>query len=85
MTTDVVVTPTTSRRLILLILLGSAVALALGVYGNVHDPSGRSLVTLFFTATINAEVWLGTTAVAGEHEFFCSIHPSMTGTISVTG
>lgn len=44
--------------------IGAAVALALGVYGNVHDPTGRSLVTLFFTRTINAKVWLATIAVA---------------------
>jgi hypothetical protein len=40
------------------------VALALGVYGAVHDPTGRSLVTLFFTATINLKVWLATAAAA---------------------
>ncbi len=64
MTTGVTAVPTTNRRLVLQILVGSAVALSLGVYGNVHDPSGRSLVTLFFTATINAKVWLGTAVVA---------------------
>lgn len=60
-------TATASRsvnlRLVTIILVGSAVALALGIYGNVHDPTGRSLVTLFFTATINAKVWLATGAV----------------------
>jgi hypothetical protein len=50
--------------LVRLIVVGSAVALALGVYGNVHDPTGRSLITLFFSATINLKVWLGTAAVA---------------------
>jgi hypothetical protein len=40
------------------------VALGLGVYGSVHDPTGRSLVTLFFTSTINLKVWLATAAVA---------------------
>lgn len=49
--------------LLVALLVGSAVALGLGVYGNVHDPTGRSLVTLFFTATINAKVWLATGAV----------------------
>lgn len=63
MTTAATTAPTMNRRLVLLILVGSAVALALGVYGNVHDPTGRSLVTLMFTATINAKVWLATTAV----------------------
>jgi hypothetical protein len=51
-------------RLVTIIVVGSAVALGIGVYGHVHDPTGRSLVTLFFTATINAKVWLATAAVA---------------------
>lgn len=45
-------------RLIIALLLGSAVAVALGVYGNVHDPTGRSLVSLFFSAPLRAKVWL---------------------------
>lgn len=44
------------------LLVGAAVALGLGVYGNVHDGTGRSLVTLFFTATINLKVWFATAA-----------------------
>lgn len=50
-------------RLVLALLLGALVALSLGVYGSVHDPTGRSLVTLFFSATINLKVWLATIAV----------------------
>jgi hypothetical protein len=50
------------QRLIPILLIGSAVAVALGVYGNVHDPTGRSLVTLAFTKTINLKVWLATIA-----------------------
>lgn len=42
--------------------LGAAVAITLGVYGQVHDPTGRSLVSLFFTATINLKVWFATAA-----------------------
>jgi hypothetical protein len=49
-------------RLVLALVLGALVALSLGVYGAVHDPTGRSLVTLFFTATINLKVWLATAA-----------------------
>ncbi|MGH8874336.1 MAG: DUF6529 family protein [Acidimicrobiia bacterium] len=49
-------------RAVTLLLLGAAVAVGLGVYGNVHDPTGRSLVTLFFTATINLKVWFATGA-----------------------
>jgi hypothetical protein len=51
-------------RPMLALLLGALVALSLGVYGAVHDPTGRSLVTLFFTATINLKVWLATIAAA---------------------
>src|SRR5439155_5670700 len=43
--------------------VGAAVALTLGVYGRVHEPTGRSLVTLFFTQTITLKVWLATAAV----------------------
>jgi hypothetical protein len=50
--------------LLVAVLAGAATALALGVYGNVHDPTGRSLVTTFFSATINAKVWLATGAMA---------------------
>ncbi len=43
--------------------LGAAVVILIGVYGTVHDPTGRSLVTVLFTATINAKVWLATIAM----------------------
>jgi hypothetical protein len=46
------------------LVLGAMVALSLGVYGAVHDPTGRSLITLFFTATINLKVWLATVVAA---------------------
>jgi len=49
-------------RLVLILLLGGSVAVALGVYGNVHDPTGRSLVSLVFSAPLNAKVWLATGA-----------------------
>jgi Family of unknown function (DUF6529) len=51
-------------RLALILLLGAAVAVSLGVYGNVHDPTGRSLITLVFTKTINLKVWFATAAFA---------------------
>jgi hypothetical protein len=43
--------------------VGALVALSLGIYGRVHDPTGRSLVTLFFTRTLTLKVWLATAAV----------------------
>src|SRR3954449_8538317 len=53
-----------SPRLIVAILAGAAVALALGVYGHVHDPSQKLVFTLFFTSTISMKVWFATVAVA---------------------
>jgi hypothetical protein len=47
-------------RLLIALAIGAAVAVALGTYGRVHDPTGRSLVSLFFTATINLKVWFAT-------------------------
>jgi Family of unknown function (DUF6529) len=49
-------------RLLIALLIGAGVAVALGTYGRVHDPTGRSLVSLFFTATINLKVWFATAA-----------------------
>ena len=47
-------------------LVGAAVAVALGVYGNVHDPTGSSILGdgLFFSATLNMKAWLATAVVA---------------------
>src|SRR3954451_1624341 len=53
-----------SNRLIGALLLGAAIALALGVYGNVHDPSQKLIFTLIFSSTIAMKVWLATIAVA---------------------
>jgi hypothetical protein len=50
-------------RLVVVLCAGALVALSIGVYGRVHDPTGRSLVTLFFSRTITLKVWLATAAV----------------------
>jgi Family of unknown function (DUF6529) len=52
------------RRLLLAALLGAAVAVALGVYGNVHDPSQELVFTLFFSSTISMKVYFATAALA---------------------
>jgi hypothetical protein len=44
--------------------LGAAVALSLGIYGNVHDPSQKLVFTLFFSSTIAMKVWLASIALA---------------------
>lgn len=51
-------------RLLLAAALGAAVAVALGVYGNAHDPSEELVFTLFFSSTIAMKVYLATAAVA---------------------
>jgi hypothetical protein len=53
-----------SARLLVAAAVGAAVALALGVYGHVHDPSQQLVFTLFFSSTIAMKVWFGTVAVA---------------------
>jgi hypothetical protein len=50
-------------RFAMAIAFGAVVGLSLGIYGRVHDPTGRSLVTLFFTQTITLKVWLATVAI----------------------
>jgi len=45
------------------LIVGGAVAVALGVYGRVHDATHHTLFTLIFTDTIHMKVWLATLAV----------------------
>ena len=56
--------PPAAPRLLLAAGLGALVAVALGVYGNVHDPSQELVFTLFFSSTISMKMWLGTAAAA---------------------
>src|SRR4051812_7583925 len=51
-------------RLVGIALIGAAVAVALGVYGRVHDPTGQALFTLFFSATLNMKAWLASVVFA---------------------
>lgn len=53
-----------ATRLLLVGLLGAVVAVALGVYGNVHHRANDLVITLGFTNTITMKVWLATIAVA---------------------
>jgi len=55
--------PEVGRRFALLALVGAAVALSLGVYASVHDPTLETPYTLWFTGTINLKVWFGTLAL----------------------
>jgi hypothetical protein len=51
-----------SRRLAAAFLLGAAVAVFLGVYGRVHDPTGETVVVLFFRDQITMKAWFATAA-----------------------
>src|SRR5881397_1431020 len=53
-----------STKLLIAAALGAAVALALGVYGHVHDPSQKLVFTLFFSSTIAMKVWFASVALA---------------------
>ena len=54
--------PVSPAKLVVCALVGAAVAVALGVYGNAHDPTGESILGdgLFFSATLNMKAWLAT-------------------------
>ena len=56
--------PSPAPRLLFAAALGALVAVALGVYGRLHDPSGELVFTLFFSSTISMKVWLGSAAAA---------------------
>jgi hypothetical protein len=43
--------------------IGAAVALTLGIYGNVHEPASDLVITLGFKDTITMKVWLASVAV----------------------
>ena len=44
------------------LLAGAAVSTALGVYGGLHEPTGRAITTLGFSGLINMKAWLTTFA-----------------------
>lgn len=53
---------TAAPRLALAFLVGAAVAVFLGVYGRVHDPTGDTVVVLFFQDQITMKAWFATAA-----------------------
>jgi uncharacterized protein DUF6529 len=56
--------PSQAGRLGLLLLLGAALAVSLGVYAHAHSPAGRPLFTLGFSGMLQMKVWLTTAAAA---------------------
>jgi Family of unknown function (DUF6529) len=51
------------RRLLIIGLVGAAIALTLGIYANAHTPSSDLVITLGFSNTITMKVWLTTIAL----------------------
>jgi hypothetical protein len=56
--------PSPAPRLLIAVGLGAAVALTLGIYGHVHDPSQKLVFELVFSSTIAMKVWLASIALA---------------------
>jgi hypothetical protein len=50
-------------RTALVVAVGAAVAVVLGVYGKVHDPALEPLVTLGFSGMLQMKAWLATVAL----------------------
>jgi len=48
------------RALWYALLLGGGVAIAVGVYGSVHDPAGQQTISLFFSNTLSFKAWTTT-------------------------
>jgi len=57
-------TEVSSRNgLAVVVLVGAAVAVAMGVYARVHEPVGRPLFTLGFSGMLQMKTWLATAAL----------------------
>ena len=54
--------PRAVRPVIFLLLVGAAVSVALGVYGNLHKPTGVSINVAGFSGPLQVKVWLTTGA-----------------------
>ena len=50
------------RVAVVALVAGAAVAVALRVYGNQHQPAGQAITTLGFGSMIGMKVWLGSIA-----------------------
>ena len=48
------------RALWTALLVGGAVAIAVGVYGSVHDPAGQQTISVFFSNTLSFKAWTTT-------------------------
>jgi hypothetical protein len=62
MTAPVSSTPRTGAALLVPLLAGGLVAVALGVYGSLHEPSGIAVNVSGFSSAQTVKVWLATGA-----------------------
>jgi hypothetical protein len=53
-----------ANRLAVALLVGAAVAVSLGVYGQVHTPASRPVFTLGFSSVLPMKAWLTTAAAS---------------------
>jgi len=53
----------TNTKLLGILVIGAAISVLLGVYGDTHTPTGEKPYTLFFTDMIQLKVWFATAAV----------------------
>ena len=51
------------QRVLVPVVVGAAVALFLGAYGRIHDPTGEATISLFFSGTLNFKAWSTTLAL----------------------
>jgi len=56
-------TPASSVRLLMLLIVGTAVSVGFGVYGREHDATGAETGQLFFSDMVNMKIWFTTAAV----------------------
>ena len=63
-TVDSTVNSTVSFQVAAAALAGGAVAVALGTYGRVHDPTFRPIADFGFPSVLDMKVWLATCAAA---------------------
>lgn len=57
--------PRTGLSVIVLLLVGAAVSVSLGVYGRVHTPTGVSVNISGFSGPLEVKVWLTSAAATG--------------------
>jgi hypothetical protein len=55
--------PSSTAFALVAVAAGLATAVLLGAYGRVHDPTGETAITAFFSGQIQFKVWFATLAV----------------------